>query len=314
MRIFHSFDEFKAGGGECRRSRPIVTVGSFDGVHMGHQRLIADMRSWADEQRCETLILTFHLHPRTFMTGVPIKRITSVEHKLDLLASLGVDNTLLVHFDEALQATSARDFCANYLVQMFNCRGLLLGHNNSIGRGREGTPERVKEYGKELGFEVRVTDAETIGSLPLSSSAIRTAIESGDFMQAKTMLGRPYSIQGKVIEGRKLGRTIGVPTMNLSLEGMVHPPNGVYGVRVRLDGNEYASVANIGVRPTVEPGRTEPLLEVHALDLSGDWYGRSIDVEFIFRVRDERQFSGVEELRAQLQRDIAEVRKRFQTT
>lgn len=310
MQIFRSFEDIAAGH-ELRAAQTVVTVGSFDGLHRGHQRVLEELVQWAKAIKARSLVMTFHTHPRTSMTGVPMRRITGVEHKLDLIAECGVDCALLVDFDERLKATSARDFCEQYLRGMLGCRGLLTGHNNRLGRNREGTPEKLAGFGQELGFEVRIALPMLENGSPISSSAIRKSIESGDLDTASRMLGRPYAVRGRVLTGRKLGRTIGTPTINLSLEGMVHPPLGVYGVRVVLEGKRYQGAANVGIRPTVEAEQTTPLLEVHLFDYSGECYGKDADVEFVFPVRGEQRFADIQSLREQIQKDIQNIKERF---
>lgn len=315
---FHAIDEaFQQPALQGHRS--VVTIGSFDGLHLGHQYIINELVQWARQSESLACVMTFREHPRTYMTGVEQQRILSLDHKLALLEELEVDLTLLVQFDEQLQNTDAARFCSELLVQRCHARGLLVGHNNRIGRGREGTPERLRdELGPAAGLEVRISDAVQVAGHSLSSSAIREHIESGDFHWSRKMLGRPYTIRGVVQPGRRLGRTIGFPTLNLALDGLVHPPLGVYGVRARIDRGEWMQgAANIGLRPTVEQDRQIALLEVHVLAEDshplpeGEVAGQQLEVEPCFFVRPEMRFAGIEDLRDQISRDLTLVRSRF---
>jgi len=318
MHLYRSLNEFIEKR-TFSAAPPVVTVGSFDGVHLGHQYLMNELIEWAGELEASPLVITFHTHPRTFMTGEEIKRITPIEQKLVLLRELGIREVLLLDFDEGVRDTTAFDFCREFLIDGLKAQGLLIGHNNRIGKGREGTPESLQAFGKEVGFAVRIAEKVEVGGLPISSSAIRDHIESGDFLWSRKMLGRPYGILSTVAKGKQLGRTIGFPTINLSLSGICHPPLGVYGVRVELlpDSGDpdaaperYIGAANIGLRPTVEDAK-EPLLEVHLIDYEGDCYGRLARVIFHFKLRDEEKFAGLDALKAQLASDVAETRRRF---
>lgn len=317
MHVYRSLNEFQQER-TFSAAQPVATVGSFDGVHLGHQYLVNELIEWAGQLDASPLVVTFHTHPRTFMTGEEIRRITPVEQKLVLLRELGIREALLLDFDEALRDTTARSFCEEFLIGGLKAKGLLIGHNNRIGRGREGTPDALRELGESIGFAVRVAEKVEVGGQAISSSAIRDHIERGDFLWARKMLGRPYGIINPVEQGKQLGRTIGFPTINLSLTGVCHPPRGVYGVRVELlpEGNSddpperFIGAANIGVRPTVED-RLEPLLEVHLLDYSGICYGRLARVSFAFKLREEQKFDGLDALKAQLAKDTSDVRARF---
>jgi riboflavin kinase/FMN adenylyltransferase len=321
MHIFHSFDSFAAKRADVLWARPVVTVGTFDGLHLGHQFLVNELIQWAGGASCPAVVVTFETHPRTVIERADSRRILPAPQKLELLRRMGVDAALLITFDETLRALTAREFARHILAGVLTAQGVLLGHNNAVGRGREGTIEVLAALGREYGFEARQSAKVEIDGEAISSSAIRSHISRGDFLWARKMLGRPYTIRGTVAGGKKLGRTIGFPTINLSLAGLVHPPVGVYGVRVTLGAGERGGrepgtrhllgAANIGVRPTVETGSTEPLLEVHLLDYDGDCYGEEAEVEFVFRVRDEQKFAGVEALKAQLAADTALVRERF---
>ncbi|MCA8938865.1 MAG: riboflavin biosynthesis protein RibF [Planctomycetes bacterium] len=313
MHIVERFEDFRTSCPRAFEARPVFTVGTFDGVHLGHQYLLNELSLWAKTANAPAGVITFREHPRTYMTGDEIKRITSLPQKLKLFDAIGIDVCLVIDFDAVLKGTAALEFCQNWLRGALNARGLLLGHNNRIGRGREGTPQAIAEFAPSLGFELRVADGVQVGGAPISSSAIREHIEKGDFPWARKMLGRPFSILRPVNRGNQIGRTLGFPTANISLDGLVHPPRGVYGVQVQYRGQSLLGAANIGVRPTIDKTSTHELLEVHLFDFSGDVYDQDLEVVFAFRVRDEVPFPGLEGLKAQLAKDCQEIRRRFES-
>lgn len=303
---FESFDEFAQQGARFSASRPVVSVGSFDGVHLGHQYILNELVEWARREHAPAVVVTFRTHPREVMTGIEMPSLNSPEHKLRLLSKAGVDVIIMVEFDERLQKMTARQFMEQCIQ---GARGMLVGFNNRIGKDGEGTFDVLRGIGHELGIEVRQSERIEVSGEAMSSSAIRKHVATGDFLWARKMLGRPFSIVGTVLKGDARGGKIGFPTANLALRKLAHPPQGVYGVRVKHDGRWHLGAANIGTRPTVDPGRVEPLLEIHVLDFDGDLYGQEIEVEFLFRVREEKKFSGLEELKAQLARDVKAIRE-----
>lgn len=307
---FASFEDFRARGARLRELRPVVSVGSFDGVHLGHQYLLNELVEWARREHAPALVMTFRQHPRAVMFGRDMPSLNSPEQKLRLLFKAGVDGVVMVDFDDDVRNLSAERFMVDVIQQAFNARGMLIGFNNRIGKDGEGTYERLRDLGAKHAVEVRQGEPVAVAGDALSSSAIRKHVSEGDFLWARKLLGRPYSIGGVVQQGAKRGKSLGYPTVNLPLEGMAFPPLGVYGVRVKIDGAWHLGAANIGTRPTVDPTRKTPLLEVHVLDYEGDLYGRELEVEFLFHVRPERKFEGIEALKAQLARDVAEIRAR----
>lgn len=308
--IFNSFEEFRADGGRLAEARPIVSVGSFDGVHLGHQYLLAELVEWARREQAPAVVVTFRKHPREIMLNIEIPSLNTPEHKLRLLAKAGVDAVIMLDFDERLQKLTAGEFMRGCIRDAVGARAMLAGFNNRIGKDGEGTFEVLRDIGREIGIEVREGERIEVSGDAMSSSAIRKHVANGDFLWARKMLGRPYSIVGTVVKGDQRGRSIGFPTANIPLKGLAFPPLGVYGVRAKLEGKWYVGAANIGTRPTVDPSRHEPLLEVHVLDFDGDLYGKEIDVEFLFHLRGEQKFSGLEELKAQLDKDVAEIHTR----
>ena len=310
MNTFHSFDEFAELGIGIAKARPVVTVGSFDGLHLGHIYLIDELVEFARREQAPSAVVTFSMHPREYMTGKAMPALTTPPHKRKLLLEHGVDAVLLLEFNERLRKLSAADFVADCIVGSMNARALLVGFNNRIGKDGEGTFEVLKAIGEKHNLKVIEAERIEVSGHAMSSTAIRQHVQNGDFHWARKMLGRPYSLVGVVQSGDARGRTIGFPTANISLIGLAYPPRGVYGVRVWLDGQAHLGAANIGVRPTVDKAREQPLLEVHLLDFSGDLYGREIEVEFLFGVREERKFDSLQALKEQLAADVAEIRKR----
>lgn len=307
---FESFDDFAARGARLRELRPVVSVGSFDGVHLGHQYLLNELVEWAKREHAPSLVVTFRRHPRAITLGRDMPSLNSPEQKLRLLYKAGIDSVIMLDFDESIRNLTAERFLVDVIRGSLGARGMLVGFNNRIGKDGEGTFERLHELGLAHGVEVRQSDPLAVSGQAMSSSAIRNHVAAGDFLWARKLLGRPYSIGGVVQHGDKRGRGIGFPTANLPLEGLAFPPQGVYGVRLKIDGRWYTGAANIGTRPTVDPARRVPLLEVHVLDFEGDLYGRELEVIFLFHVRPERKFAGLPDLKTQLARDIEEIRHR----
>lgn len=308
--IFDSFEAFHSAGRRLVESRPVLSVGSFDGVHLGHQYLLAELIEWARREHAPAVVVTFRRHPREYMLNMEIPSLNTPEHKARLLSKAGVDAVVMLDFDENLRQLSAERFMRECIKEKMGARAMLVGFNNRIGKDGEGTFPVLQSFGAEMGIEVREGERIEVSGEAMSSSAIRKHVANGDFLWARKMLGRPYSLVGIVQKGDQRGRSIGFPTANIALKGLAYPPLGVYGVRTKIDGNWYLGAANIGTRPTVDPTRREPLLEVHVLDFDGVLYGAEIEVEFLFHVRDEQKFSGLDELRAQLTADVAQIRQR----
>ncbi len=307
---FDSFEDFRKRGAKLRDLRPVVSVGSFDGVHLGHQYLLNELVEWAKREHAPSVVVTFRRHPRAITLGRDMPSLNSPEQKLRLLYKAGIDSVIMLDFDESVRNLNAQSFLVDVIKGHLGARGMLVGFNNRIGKDGEGTFERLHQLGLEHGVEVRHSDPLAVSGQAMSSSAIRNHVAAGDFLWARKLLGRPYSIGGVVQHGDKRGRTIGFPTANLPLEGLAYPPQGVYGVRLKIDGAWHTGAANIGTRPTVDPARHTPLLEVHVLDYDGDLYGRELEVIFLFHVRAEKKFAGLPELKTQLARDIDEIRRR----
>jgi riboflavin kinase / FMN adenylyltransferase len=286
----------------------VVTVGTFDGVHRGHQHVLTELRSRAARLQLPSIVVTFEPHPLEVVSAVGAPpRLTVREEKQLALASYGIDYVAVLPFTTGLAALSAEEFIRDVLVRRFHMRALLIGHDHGFGRGREGDADLVRRIGVRDGFPVDVVEAVSLPSgARVSSRSIRTAIETGDLEAASEGLGRPYEVVGRVTAGERRGRLLGFPTLNLELPSSrkLLPPLGVYAVRVSSGAGTFGGMMNLGPRPTF--GEAVTTLEVHLFGASGDWYGRPVAVEFVKRLRDTRKFEGADALLAQLHRDAAD--------
>lgn len=286
----------------------VATIGNFDGVHRGHQHMIAAVRAAAVRLGLPAAVITFEPTPREFFEGdAAPARLTRLREKLEALASYGVDRVLVLRFDRRVQAMGATEFVERLLVDGLGVRHMVVGHDFHFARRREGNLALLQEAGKRHGFTVEEVGRYMDEGERVSSSLVRDALGRGDLERARKLLGRPYRMAGRVRRGAQLGRTLGFPTANLALHRKVVPLWGVFAVRVSGAGlADHPAVVSLGTRPTING--TEPLLEVHVFDFDGDLYGRYLDVDFILRLRDERRFETIDALVAQMHRDAAAAR------
>ena len=285
----------------------VLAMGNFDGVHRGHQAVIAVALERASEFGGPAGVLTFEPHPRDFFhPGEPLFRLTDEPTKLRLLAGAGLDGAVVLTFNAALAATTAEDFVAHILVGRFAVSGVIVGFNFHFGKNRAGSPAFLTEQGRKYGFAVDIVPPFELDGRPVSSGPIRDALIAGRVTDAAVLLGFPWFVSGKVIHGDKRGRELGFPTANLELEASCGLRHGVYAVRVGVDGRRYDGVANFGRRPMFDSGAV--LLEVFLFDFAGDLYGRDIDVAFIDWIREEKLFSSVGELVRNMDNDAAQAR------
>jgi len=288
----------------------VVSIGVFDGVHLGHQAILAANVRRAEELGAIPTVITFRRHPKRLILGRAPKTLTTLDHRLELFARAGIGHTVALAFDEELRQQSAARFVREVADQGLGAKAFVLGFDSKFGRGREGTPESLDA----LGYDVEVVDKVLVGGRAVSSTAIREAVDLGDLEGAAAMLGRPVTVFGKVIRGERIGRNMGFPTANLDLQHGLHPPPGVYACWARLvdetgGARRQPAVTNIGFRPTVAGEKpAHPLVEAHLLDFSGDLYGDRIELEFAAHLRGEQRFSGLDALRAQISRDVAQAR------
>lgn len=292
-----------------------LSIGVFDGVHLGHQALLGELVRSARAAGRLAAALTFDPPPRALLHPDPnFRQLATLADRKAALSRLDLDLLLTLAFTPVVAALPAGEFLT-LLGGVLNVRELVVGVNFALGRGREGNVESLTAIGHDLGIAVRAVPLHQAGEATISSSRIRAALHDGQVEAAAHWLGRPFALSGVVATGDQRGRTIGFPTANVPLDPhLIWPKLGVYAVRARLpaagrDGVTHPGVANLGVRPTFD--KQTPLLEVHLLDFSGDLYGQPITVEFIARLRDERRFSGLDELKAQIARDADAARHRL---
>lgn len=303
MQLYSSLEDAKTDG-------VWLTIGSFDGVHRGHQAIMHQLVAGAHMNMAPAVVLTFFPHPTVVLRGGngPFY-LTSPDERAALLGELGADIVIVQRFDRHLAATKAKDFVTR-LRQHLGFRHLLVGKDFTLGRGREGDINTLTLLGKELGYEVEIHPPVEINGQVISSSKIRANLLKGDIEHANEMLGRPYHIIGSVIPGDSRGRTIGYPTANLNTwSNQLLPATGVYASRVCLEGNMFSAATNIGVRPTFDGASFRVWVETHILDFQGDLYGRQIQLEFISRLRNETKFSSVQALTQQIKMDISNTRR-----
>lgn len=292
----------------CLRGPVFLAIGIFDGVHRGHQALLAEAQADARKSGGTAVALTFEPHPMMFFHHTTPPCLTSPRHKELLMERLGMTHLAVLPFNAARAAQTAEDFVAELVA---NCRplgGICVGEAWRFGRERAGDVALLRKMGGHADFEVDAIPAVRLEGDVISSTSIRHAIARGDLKFAEAALGRPYSVLGPVVAGRKLGRTLGFPTANIDTDGFQLPPDGVYRVRVKIDGDAHRGVANLGVRPTL-PECSARTLEVYILDFAQEIYGEELEVEFLQFMRPEKKFDSMEELRAQIARDVGKGRE-----
>jgi riboflavin kinase/FMN adenylyltransferase len=290
-----------------------ITLGVFDGVHLGHRHLIDTLRRHSADRGLTAGIVTLHPSPiQVLRPQIRVAYITSLEERVELLRDTGVAFVAPLTFTSEVAELSAGDFLA-MLREALDMRYLLMGPDNAFGRGREGTPARVAEIAQELGFELGILDdALDNGGERVSATAVRGAIAEGDMEAAARLLGRPYSLRGPVIRGAERGRTIGFPTANMAITpDRALPAFGVYVTRAHLGGRAYAGATNIGIKPTFDQER--PSIETYVLEFEGDIYGREIRIELLRRLRGEERFDSVDALKARIAADVDAARAYFET-
>lgn len=286
-----------------------LTVGVFDGVHRGHQKIIRKLTAGAHADNAPAVVLTFDPHPASVLGAREIKCLTLPDERAEVLGQLDVDVVITERFTRELSSVTAFEFMSR-LSRQLGLRQLLIGYDFALGKGREGNAGRLTEIGKELGYEVEVVAALSDESGVISSTEIRKLIEVGNVDEAARLLGRFYSLHGPVIHGDGRGKTINMPTANLaySHEKMI-PAQGIYACWAYLEGQKYPAAINIGTNPTFTPDKEIPNVEAHLLDFRREIYGKDLRLEFVARLRDEMRFDSVDELLVQIWRDIVDSRR-----
>lgn len=309
MKVHYNFDEINA------IKNPILTIGTFDGVHIGHQKIINRLNKEAKLKNGESVLFTFFPHPRIVLQqgSSELKMIQTQEEKIQKLERMGLDHVIVYPFTQEFSNTNAEDFIRNFIIEKLHVNTIVVGYDHQFGKNREGSLEHLVKLSKLFPFEVIEIPAHEIDEVNISSTKIRNALINGEIETANLYLNEAFEISGKIIHGNKIGRTIGFPTANIQLEDKhkLIPSFGVYAVRVKLqDQREFLGMMNIGFRPTVSK-EFKLSCEVSLLDFDEDIYETKISVHLLKRIRKEIKFNGLEELKAQIKQDEQEIRAFF---
>lgn len=298
MKIYHSIKEFKPN------SQTIVTLGTFDGVHIGHKKIIERLVSNAAVNGGETVILTFFPHPRMILQdGTDIKLLNTIDEKSDLLEQCGIDHLIIHPFDQEFSRLTAEEFVEEILVNQFHLKTIIIGHDHRFGRNRTANIDDLINFGNQFSFEVEQISAQEIDEVSVSSTKIRNALSEGNCQLANEYLGYPYFLTGTVEKGKSIGRTINFPTANLHIKETYKliPKNGVYVVSAILNNQRVFGMMNIGFNPTVNGEKQS--IEIHFFNWNSDLYNQKIQVNILYRIREEQKFDSIEDLKIQLQLD-----------
>lgn len=299
MKIYHSLEDF------TRLSFGVVTSGTFDGVHLGHQKILQRVREIASKHGGESVVITFWPHPRLILRPEEpaLKLLNTFEEKAELLRKHGVQHLLRIPFTKEFSQISSMEFITQILVETMGTKKLVIGYDHRFGKNREGSFEQLKLNGPTYGFEVEEIPRQDVDHVGVSSTKIRKALESGDIDTANHFLGRPYLLSGRIVKGDKLGRVLGFPTANIDLDShdKLVPAEGIYAVTVLYAHIEYGGMLYIGNRPTVDGSRRS--IEVNIFDFEKDIYGETIQVSFQKLLRSDSKFEDLESLKRQLEKD-----------
>ncbi len=309
MKVVYRLEDFQPG-----LPRPVATIGNFDGVHLGHVRLLKDLVQRATSTRGTAMVVTFHPHPLQVLApdNAP-RQIQTLGQKLAIMEELGIQFVAVIPFTLEFARMSARDFAVNILWTQLGIEEIYVGPNFAFGRRREGSFNLLKEIGSEKGFFVgRIHQVQFRGNR-VSSTAVRQALVAGQVALARRLLGRPPSLEGEIVHGAAIGTGIGVPTANLATVNELMPRHGVYATLMTVEGKRHRGVTNIGIRPTVASERSapEPSIETHLLDYRGDLYGQKARLELLLFLREERRFADKQKLAGQIQKDVTRARRYF---
>lgn len=299
MRVHQAIENY-----DHKEQSSVLTIGTFDGVHIGHQKIIQRLNEIKNKSVERSMILTFYPHPRRVLDqSKDIKMLTTMEEKTHLLEKFGLDDLIIEPFTKEFSRLSALDFVRNILVNQLNIKKLVIGYDHHFGKNREGNFEQLIEFGDLYDFSVEKISAQEIESVSVSSTKIRKAIENGDITTANKYLGYNYLLTGEIIKGKGIGRQINFPTVNLKIaeDFKLIPKKGVYVVRAHFNKNTVFGIMNIGFRPTV--GGKGQTIEIHLLDFQGDLYGDKLQVEVLTRLRDEKKFESIDDLASQISKD-----------
>ena len=310
MNVYKGFENIQ------KIPNPVLTIGTFDGVHLGHQKIIEQLNREAKEIGGESVLFTFYPHPRMVLypDDHGLQLIQTQVEKIDKLRRMGLQNVIIHPFSKEFSRLSAIEFVRDYLVNRLNVKKMVIGYDHQFGKNREGSIEFLKEVSGTYGFEVREILAQEIDEVNISSTKIRNALLAGDVELATAYLGEPYEFFGKVIAGQAIGRELGYPTANIDVESKIKmlPKSGVYAANILLpDGSVKEGMLNIGVRPSVGLATNKTCVEIHVLDFNGDLYGSHVTVQLLSRFRSEKKFDSLFELKEQLQQDEEDIRAYF---
>ena len=298
LKLFHSLSEYKAA------KKSIVTIGTFDGVHIGHKLILEKLIQNAKERDCESVVLTFFPHPRMVLQeSSDVKLINTIEEKSELIGTIGIENLIIHPFDQKFSRLTAEEFVKTILVDLLNIKKIIIGYDHRFGRNRTANIDDLIVYGKQYDFEVEQISAQEINDNAVSSTKIRNAILEGNISLANKYLGYNYTFSGEVVKGKQLGRTIGFPTANIQIKESYKliPKNGVYIVKSNYDGNTIFGMMNIGNRPTVNG--EHQTIEVNFFDFDEDIYNKIISIEILNFIREEQKFDSLDTLKSQLNKD-----------
>lgn len=303
MKLLHGSGLFDA-----RDKRPAVGLGNFDGVHIGHQAILAAVKADAAKRGAPSVLYTHDPHPAVVLRhGTPPPKITTLEEKIEIVDALGLDYMVVEPFTIDFAAQTPEEFVQNVLVGRLGIGHAFVGENFGFGKGRAGKATDLQAFGRTLGFDVTLVPPVNVGGQPASSTRVRAAVQAGDVALAQELLGRPFALRGTVVHGAARGAGLGFPTANLAPDKDLLPARGVYACIAWLDRKPYSALTNVGVKPTF--GTEALTIEAFLLDYHGDAYGHSLNLEMIARLREEKKFPGIEALKAQIASDVEEGKK-----
>jgi len=298
MRIFDNLKSYSS------EKESILTIGTFDGVHIGHNKILKRLIQDSKKNNLSSLVMTFFPHPRMILNkSHDIKMIDTISEKINLLEKTGLDNLIIHPFDNNFSKIRAKEFVEEILVKKLKIKEIIIGYDHKFGKDREASVEDLKKFGKDYMFTVKEIPAQEIDSIAISSTKIRNAILNGEIEKCNKFLGRNFILTGKVVYGEGLGKKIDFPTANIEIKETykIIPKNGVYLVKTKINSNTYFGMMNIGIRPTV--GGTNKSLEIHFFNFKDNIYGKNVSIEIIKKIRDEEKFSSIDQLKIQLKKD-----------
>jgi len=300
LKTYSSIQSFVA------QKKTIVTIGTFDGVHVGHKKILEKIAQNTNNSDYESLVLTFFPHPRTVLQiGTEMKQLNSIDEKSNLIEKAGIDNLVIHPFDKEFASLTAEEFVKKVLVDIFNIQKIVIGYDHRFGKNRTADINDLIAFGNQYNFEVEQISAEELNEVAISSTKIRNALTEGNIELANSFLGYNYAITGTVVQGKQLGRTIGFPTANISVKEdyKLIPNSGVYVVECKIQNQSYFGMMNIGTNPTVENTNSTQKMEVNIFDFDAEIYNQTITVSFLRRIRSEQKFNSLEALKNQIALD-----------